>query len=76
MQLSTVILNLHDAPDIPICDLPLQSQLFTVHIGHIRLDDWVREFHGVIGSDGDLVNCGDYVKLQARNHQVCVDVCV
>ena len=36
----------------------------------------VWKIHGVIGSDGDLVNCGDYVKLQARNHQVCVDVCV
>lgn len=71
MLLSTFVLNLPDAQDIPLGDLPIQQPPFTVHIECLHHDDLVHEFHGVIGKDGDLVQSGNYVKLSSSHFQVC-----
>lgn len=72
VQLSEVFLNIHpEGLKVPISSLPIQQPPFTVHIEHLQVDDWVKEFRGVISSDGELVNCGDSVQLLTHCHQVC-----
>lgn len=68
------MLNVPDAKDVHLGDLPLQQPPFTVHVDHLRMDDQVHVFHGMIGGDGDLVRTGDYVKLSSTLYQVCVCV--
>lgn len=61
--LSIIALKLPKLPEVILNDLPLQQPPFTVHLEPLCLDDWVKEFQGVIASNRELVHCGNCVRL-------------
>ncbi len=64
-----------DLPDaqsgvVTIAGLALQHSSFVARWDHLKLDDEVHVFRGVIGQDRELVHVGDFVKLTSHHEEV------
>ena len=71
VEVSSICLNLPDAEGVTLSELPADSIPFTIQLEQlIHFDDIVKEFGGVIGQNGALINIGDYVELSSAHYQV------
>lgn len=63
-------LNLLDADNGTVCMANLRLQRsFIVQWANLSLDGMVQEFRAVIGENGELVHCGDFVKLSSAQYE-------
>ena len=68
-QFSALALNLPDAPNRTVCIGDPDSHLFATHWDHVRLDENIHEFLGVIGQDKELVHAGDFLELTFAHYE-------
>ena len=63
---STMNLDMPDFESRTVTIADIQHLPFVAHWNHLRLEDEVHSFRGVVGQDRELIRVGDFVKLTAK----------
>jgi len=68
------VLNLSDAPNLTLEELSRAGNPFDVNYGYLDPVSEVQVFNGAIGKDGEIICCGDFVKITPSFNEVRTDM--